>query len=158
MRKPAQFGICKKQKQQQKKTTKAQISGNPASDQCLCFSYIDSTIPSTSLILNSKPLASHLLWPYSPGRLVSDLVRNPEDRFSRDAAHYYVLFGASPDMKVRCTPAECLKMMHFEIPLKVYQRNCESHSFRQCFNINPFFPISKGASFVNSRKNIRIIL
>ena len=35
-----------------------QLSGNPAADQCLCFRYIDSTIP----LLPKFQASSHLLW------------------------------------------------------------------------------------------------
>ena len=70
MRKPA-FRICE---------SKAvdQLCGNRTYDQRLCFHYIDSTIP------NFEPLAvlcGCTAW------FVSDLVRNPEDRFSYYEAH-----------------------------------------------------------------------
>ena len=55
-----------------------------AADQRLCFSYIDSTI---SLLLQSeifKPLA---IFCGCTSRFLSDLVRNPEDRFSNDESH-----------------------------------------------------------------------
>ena len=49
------------------------------------FRYIDSTIPLHVYCLNLKFQASnHLLWLHS--RFVSDLVGNPEDRFSYVAA------------------------------------------------------------------------
>ena len=56
-----------------------QLCGNRTADQRLCFHYMASTTP----LLKSL---SHLLRLHSPG-FVSDLVVNPEDRFSRDAAH-----------------------------------------------------------------------
>ena len=62
-----------------------QLRSNCAADQCLCFHYINSTIP---LLPKSEILS---LWLYSPVRLsdlfVSDLVGNPKERFSPDAAH-----------------------------------------------------------------------
>ena len=53
-----------------------QLRGNRSADQHLCIYYIDSTIP---LLPNSE--ISRL----NPSSV--DLVGNPEDRFSRDAAH-----------------------------------------------------------------------
>ena len=52
-----------------------QVRGNHTADQCLCFRYIDSTIPLLAIF------CSGTAW------FVSELVRNPEDRFSRDQAH-----------------------------------------------------------------------
>ena len=111
--------------------TKAQISGNRASVLSLCFHFIDST-------LSLPPKASsHFLWLYSTVCIGS--CREPQRQvFARRGSLLRTLRSFS-DMKVRCTPAECLKMMHFEIPLKVYQRYGESHSFRQCVNIHQFF-------------------
>ena len=68
MRKPV-FCICENKGADQ-------LRGNRAADQCLCFRYIDSTIP-----LLSRPLAIFLgctAW------FVSDLVGNPRDRFTHD--------------------------------------------------------------------------
>ena len=48
-----------------------QLHGSREADQRLCFRYTDITIP---------------LLPKSRARFVSDLVGNPEDRFSRVAA------------------------------------------------------------------------
>ena len=56
-------------------TTKAQIS-YAVTAQRLCFRFITNTIP-----LNPKPLA---IW------FVSDLVGNPEDRFSCNKAYIYL--------------------------------------------------------------------
>ena len=56
-----------------------QLRGNREADQRLCFRYTDSTIP-----LLFTPLA---ILCDCTDRFVSDLVRNPEDRFSRDEAH-----------------------------------------------------------------------
>ena len=64
-----------------------QLRGNGAADQHLYFHYIDSIIP----FLNPKFQASNnqdLLWLW---QFVSDLVRNPKDRFSRDTAHGYLM-------------------------------------------------------------------
>ena len=62
-----------------------QRRGYREADQRLCFRYIDSTKynPSTSYIRNFKPLAmlcGCTAW------FVSDLVGNPEDRFSHNEA------------------------------------------------------------------------
>ena len=76
MRKPA-FCIC------ENKDTD-QLRANREADQRLCFRYIDSTIPLLSYIRNFKSLAilySCTAW------FVSDLVGNPEDRFSHNEAH-----------------------------------------------------------------------
>ena len=59
-----------------------QLGGNRAADQHPCFHYIESTIP--QLPKSEISVA------------VSYLVRNPEDRFSHDAAHLY-LFSSSSD-------------------------------------------------------------
>ena len=58
-----------------------QLLGNWEADQRLCFPYTESTIP---LLLNLKPLA---IFCNSTARFVSDLVGNPEDRFSHNEAH-----------------------------------------------------------------------
>ena len=75
MRKP-DFCICENKDADQ-------VRGNREADQRLCFRYTDSTIP---LLLKSK-ISS--LQPSSvavqPG--LSDLVGNPEDRFSHSGAH-----------------------------------------------------------------------
>ena len=76
MSKPA-FCICDKGVDQ--------VHSNCTADQHLFFCYIDSTIP-----LPPKSEISSL-WPPSvavqAGCFLSDLVGNPEDRFSREAAH-----------------------------------------------------------------------
>ena len=61
-----------------------QLRGNREADQRLCFRYMDSTIP---LLLNSQNFKSLASSSGCTGRFVSDLVGNPEDRFSRVAAH-----------------------------------------------------------------------
>ena len=79
MRKP-DFGYAK---------TKAQIScanqlrGNHATDQRLCFHYIDSTIP---LLPKSEIYKFLAIFCHCTAWFVSDLVGNPKDRFSHDAA------------------------------------------------------------------------
>ena len=76
MKKPQIFAYVK---------TKAQISYCEA-DQRLCFRYTDSTIS----LLPKSEISS--FWPFSETvqterQLTSDLVGNPEDRFSRVMAH-----------------------------------------------------------------------
>ena len=61
-----------------------QLSSNCAADQRLCFHYIDSTIPLLPKFEISCLQPSSVV--VQPGS-VSDLVRNPEDRFSRDRTH-----------------------------------------------------------------------
>ena len=67
VRKPAFGGICENKDADQ-------LRGNREADQRLCFRYSDSTIP-----LLSKSMISS--W------FVSNLVENPEDRFSQNEAH-----------------------------------------------------------------------
>ena len=76
MRKPA-FCICENKDAEQ-------LRGNREADQRLCFRYTDSTIPFTFEIRNFKPLDIFCI---CAARFVSDLVGNPEDRFSPDEAH-----------------------------------------------------------------------
>ena len=64
------FCICKKNK-------------DYAADQRLCFRYSDNTIPLLPKSENFKPLA---IFCGCTARVVSDLVRNPEDRFSQNEA------------------------------------------------------------------------
>ena len=71
MRKPA-FCICENKDADQ-------LRGNCKADQRLCFLYTDSTIP--LLPKSELQASSYPLW------LVSDLVGNPEDRFSHNEAH-----------------------------------------------------------------------
>ena len=73
MRKPA-FCICENKDADQ-------LRGNRKADQCLCFHYMDSANP---LLPNFKPLA---IFSDCTARFVSDLVGNPEDRFSHNEAH-----------------------------------------------------------------------
>ena len=68
-----------------------QLCHNRTADQRLCFRYIhvDSTVP---LLPKSKfePLA---IFCSCTARFALDLVGNPEDRFSHDAAHVVVVLG-----------------------------------------------------------------
>ena len=70
MRNPA-FCICENKDADQ-------LRGDREADQRLCFRYSDSTIQ------NFKPLA---ILDDCAARFVSDLVGNPEDRFSQNEAH-----------------------------------------------------------------------
>ena len=60
-----------------------QLHGNREADQRLCFRYTDSTIPFLSKSEIYKPLA---IFCDCPVRFVSDLIGNPEDRFSHNEA------------------------------------------------------------------------
>ena len=64
-----------------------QLRGNREADQRLCFRNTDRTIPLLPKIRNFKSLA---FFNDCPPRFVSDLVGNPEDRFSDVAAHFYL--------------------------------------------------------------------
>ena len=75
MRKP-EFCICENKDADQ-------LRGNRESDQRLCFRFTDSTIPLLSKS-EIKPLA---IFCRSTAWFVSDLVGNPEDRFSHNEAH-----------------------------------------------------------------------
>ena len=79
MRKPV-FCICKNKDADQ-------IRGNREADQRLCFRYTYSTI-----IRNFQPLA---IFCGCTARFLSDLVGNPEDRFSHNEAHMMVLIKES---------------------------------------------------------------
>ena len=61
-----------------------QLRGNRLADQRLCFRYTDSTIPLLSESKNFKPLG---IFCGCTAWFVSDLVGNPEDRFSHNEAH-----------------------------------------------------------------------
>ena len=62
-----------------------QLCSNRAADQRLCFCYIDSTIP---LLPKSKiSIIQPTFVTVQPGLCYLDLVGNPEDMFSHDAAH-----------------------------------------------------------------------
>ena len=83
MRKPA-FCIC------ENKGTE-QLYSNCAADQRLCLRYLIVKYL-YSIIPNFKPLA---IFCGCTARFVSDLVGNPEDRFSHDAAHILYMLSAS---------------------------------------------------------------
>ena len=61
-----------------------QVHSNCTADQRLCFPFIDSTFLHYLSEISS-------LWPSS--MVVSDLIRNPKDRFSRDTAHIIALLA-----------------------------------------------------------------
>ena len=66
-----------------------QLPINCAADQRICFRYIVSTIPPLPKSeINFKPLA--IFCGFAAGFL-SDLVGNPEDRFSCDKAHFVLI-------------------------------------------------------------------
>ena len=72
-----------------------QLRSNCEADQRLCFRYTDSTIP----FLSKSEISS--FWSASvstdcTGRFVSDLVGNPEDRFSRVAAKLIHAYSGLP--------------------------------------------------------------
>ena len=71
MRKPT-FCICENKDADQ-------LRGNREADQRLCFRYIDSTIP---LLPKSKAIFLSCT-----AQFMTDLVGNPEDRFSHNEAH-----------------------------------------------------------------------
>ena len=76
MRKPA-FWVCENKDADQ-------LRDNPEADQRLCFRYTDSSIPQLPKYEITSLLPSSLT---VQARLVSDLVGNPEDRFSHNEAH-----------------------------------------------------------------------
>ena len=66
-----------------------QLCCNCAADQCLCLSYIDTTM---HLLSKSEiQVSSHLLWLYS--LFVSDLAGDPEDWFSHNEANFVYIHG-----------------------------------------------------------------
>ena len=65
-----------------------QLCSNFTADQRLCFCYADSTILSSSSIRDFKVLA---ILGRCTCQFVSDLVENPEDRFSRVTAHVILM-------------------------------------------------------------------
>ena len=75
VRKPA-FCICENKEADQ-------LCGNREADQRLCFRYTDTTIPLLSKSENFKLLA---IFCGCTARFVSNLVGNPEDRFSHNKA------------------------------------------------------------------------
>ena len=79
MRKPA-FAICE---QQRRRSACASVQ----SDQRLCYSLLRQDNTSCFNIQNFKPLASFYC---CAGRFEPYLVGNPQDRFSRDEALFYI--------------------------------------------------------------------
>ena len=76
MRKPA-VTICKNKGTDQ-------LRGNRPDDQRLCFRYIDSTLQCLYFL---NPKLKHLaIFCCNTAPFVSDLVRNPKDRFSHETA------------------------------------------------------------------------
>ena len=77
MRKPA-FCLCENKDADQ-------LRGNREADQRLCFRYTDITIA----LLSKSEISSLLTSSVTGGtaQFVSDLVGNPEDRFSQNEAH-----------------------------------------------------------------------
>ena len=61
-----------------------QLRGNSEADQRLCLRYKYSTIPLLPSLQNFKPLA---ILCGCTAQFMSDLVGNPEDRFSHNEAH-----------------------------------------------------------------------
>ena len=80
MRKPA-FCICENKDADQ-------LRGNREADQRLCFRYTDSTTP---LLPKSEISSLYASSVTVTARFVSDLVGNPEDRFSQNEAHFICL-------------------------------------------------------------------
>ena len=76
------FGICENKGANQLRSCGV--------DQRLCFLYINSAIP----LLSRSEISS--LFRGCTARFVSDLVGNPEDRFSRDGAHLSSAFQTEP--------------------------------------------------------------
>ena len=69
-----------------------QLRGNHEADQCLCFAI---RIVQSRYLLNPKFQASSYLCGCT-ARFVSDLVGNPEDRFSHNEAHFKSLVIVTP--------------------------------------------------------------
>ena len=68
-----------------------QLRGNSAADQRLCFRFTDSAIP---------PLPkSEISSSSCTAQFVSDLVGNPKDRFSHDAAHFSEVLSSLPKLR-----------------------------------------------------------
>ena len=79
-----------------------QLHSHCAAEQRLCFRYTDSTIPLLPKSENFKPLA---IFCGCTAWFVSDLVGNPEDRFSHNQAHIKVGYEVGLnyiDMSVEC--------------------------------------------------------
>ena len=79
-----------------------QLCSNCEADQPLCFRYRDSTVPLLSKSKNFQPLA---IFCDCIGWFVSDLVGNPEDPFSRVAAH--IILCRKPRRQSSCVSSHC---------------------------------------------------
>ena len=77
MRKPA-FCICENKDADQ-------LRGNREADQRLCFRYTDSAIP----LLPKSEISRLAIFSGCTARFMSDLVGNPEDRFSHNEAQLF---------------------------------------------------------------------
>ena len=95
MRKPA-FSICENKDADQ-------LRGNREADQRLCFRYTDSTIPLLPKSENFQPLA---IFCDCTAWFVSDLVGNPEDRFSQNEAHILSLVSFSKNTSLQLVPVD----------------------------------------------------
>ena len=89
-----------------------QLRSNCEADQRLCFGYMDSTIP---LLLTTEISMCNCT-----GRFVSDLVGNPEDRFSRVTAHFVWLFQILPAMPLLSVQTNSVPHYHYvyQLPRK----------------------------------------
>ena len=70
--------------------TKAQISFEVTPKLIIAFVFTTQIVQSLFFLNPKFQVSSHLLWLYSLVNFVSDLVGNPEDRFSRDAAQLFL--------------------------------------------------------------------
>ena len=95
VRKP-DFGLCENKGADQ-------LCSNCKADQLLCFLYTDRTI---SLLLKYKNFKLLACFCDCTGRFVSDLVGNPEDRFSHVAAHILV----KTKVLIRCPKTNWLSL------------------------------------------------
>ena len=79
-----------------------------AAEWCLCFHYIDGIIP---FFLNPKfQASSHLLLQYNS--IVSNLVGNPEDRFSRNMVQIILFVLVKKSQLPELTPPMLNKLRH----------------------------------------------
>ena len=79
MRKPV-FCICENKDADQ-------LRGHREADQRLCFRYTDSTIPLLPIKIRNLNFKPPAIFCGCTARIMSDLVGNPEDRFSHNEAH-----------------------------------------------------------------------
>ena len=120
VRKPA-FCICKNKDADQ-------LRGDHEADQHLCFSYTDSTIP----LLPKTEISSLYAFSVTTDGFVSDLVGNPEDRFSYNEAHIITSgligsFQVDRIVKESNKNAGNKKLKDREIKLKENFKRYESH-------------------------------